>query len=642
LNFIAFKMNEHPFQTRGGHQASYKRGRGRGRGRGGGRGWGHGQSRGRGSAHDFQQQQNTTRNQAERSKASSKRKNPKTYYTQNFVQQIKDRRRRQNNAYNRGGTSFHSNLTVKVSNFPPDTNPVELVNFLSQTAQVRIDARNIKYDSQTPMLLIWTHNHEEASALRRLEGKIFRQRPLNIESIQRSRVVDLNPQLQSQLLTPIISAAYNSSKNFLDLTNVRLNNEYIEFEFHNPAFMNALFRVVKDICPNVKFLIFANNSIKYLRHFQQMANYLPNVEGLSFENNDIENFEELAHLAELRLIDVVFANNPIAAKPNYRLELKRRFPQLRFLDREEIHAVIQLNISPDSMTLQKPKSRGSFFDCADTNEFTHRFIKQFIDYYDNNRVALLDLYDGGAYFSLTIAVPQTYPKRQLQNMKNYFKFDRNFNTNAIEIRKKRLFTVRNSSFGTQGNIMRFQDLPKTTHDISSFVYDAFLLPIMADRVKLICISFHGQYRETNEFGEFIRFFSRVLIVALTMMSSSPPQYRAVILNDLLTIRPMREVSAEMEQENNVNIAQSGPVTTTTVTNVNPSAIPFNLPSNFPSAVPALNFNAQVSGFPMMQPQAPPQQGNLPLTNLNVSTSQENFLQIFGAIRSLIAVKCVDL
>ncbi len=128
----------------------------------------------------------------------------------------------------------------------------------------------------------------------------------------------LSPQMQSQMLHKVISAHFHTEAKLLNLNSINLEQAQIYIDFNNPAHMRNLMRVIKETCPGVKSVGLANNQIRTLSGFAQLAQFAPELENLSFEHNVIDNIKELDNLKEIKLRELIFKDNPITANPMYR------------------------------------------------------------------------------------------------------------------------------------------------------------------------------------------------------------------------------------------------------------------------------------------------------------------------------------
>ena len=86
-------------------------------------------------------------------------------------------------------------------------------------------------------------------------------------------------------------------------------------------------------CVSLESATFTQNSITSLRCFQGMNNLVE----LSLRRNSINDFNEIAYLGTCRnLIKLWLIDNPISKKWDYRIQVIRNVPSLKYLDDEEV------------------------------------------------------------------------------------------------------------------------------------------------------------------------------------------------------------------------------------------------------------------------------------------------------------------
>ena len=86
-------------------------------------------------------------------------------------------------------------------------------------------------------------------------------------------------------------------------------------------------------CVSLESATFTQNSITSLRCFQGMNNLVE----LSLRRNSINDFNEIAYLGTCRnLIKLWLIDNPISEKWDYRIQVIRNVPSLKYLDDEEV------------------------------------------------------------------------------------------------------------------------------------------------------------------------------------------------------------------------------------------------------------------------------------------------------------------
>lgn len=153
------------------------------------------------------------------------------------------------------------------------------------------------------------------------------------------------------------------------------------------------------------------------------------------------------------------------------------------------------------------------------------FLSQYFEIYDSgNRQNLEQAYHENAFFSQSIFFPPNFTNSggSGKGLSTYIQESRNlFKVTDYPRRKNRLFVGK-------GNVVKYlAQLPKTQHDLSSFVVDLiFFTP------ALINLTVSGIYREPNasniETTWPVRYFSRTFLIV-------PVGSGFCIVNDLLSI-----------------------------------------------------------------------------------------------------------
>ncbi|XP_039569952.1 nuclear RNA export factor 1 [Passer montanus] len=167
--------------------------------------------------------------------------------------------------------------------------------------------------------------------------------------------------------------------------------------------------------------------------------------------------------------------------------------------------IIEENIPEIAFDVEAPTTlppcKGSYFGSDDLKALVLRFLQQYYSVYDSSdRQGLLDAYHDGACCSLSIPYgPHTPPRNSLNE---YFKDSRN-------VKKLKDPTMRFKLLKhTRLNVVAFlNELPKTQHDVNSFVVD-----ICAQTNTLLCFTVHGIFKEVDgKSRDSVRAFTRMFI-----------------------------------------------------------------------------------------------------------------------------------
>ena len=87
--------------------------------------------------------------------------------------------------------------------------------------------------------------------------------------------------------------------------------------------------------PRIKSLMFNNNRI--CRFGEHLEESLPNLATLVLTNNNIQELADIETLSSVKTLGLIsLLHNPVVAKPNYRLFVIHKFPNLRVLDFKKV------------------------------------------------------------------------------------------------------------------------------------------------------------------------------------------------------------------------------------------------------------------------------------------------------------------
>ena len=154
----------------------------------------------------------------------------------------------------------------------------------------------------------------------------------------------------------------------------------------NLKFFNSFLKDISIVskCTSIESATFSTNNISSLKCFKN----LQNLKELSLASNNISDINELIYLGSCpNLTKLWLKNNPISKLWDYRIQVIRYIPSLKFLDDEEI--------TQDEKILA---NTGSFFDVGYNNKrkmrppsYDHHINGQ---RYRNNQYELYDLNNG--------------------------------------------------------------------------------------------------------------------------------------------------------------------------------------------------------------------------------------------------------
>lgn len=192
-----------------------------------------------------------------------------------------------------------------------------------------------------------------------------------------------------------------------------------------------------------------------------------------------------------------------------------------------------------------PPCKGSYFGTENLKSLVLHFLHQYYAIYDSgDRRGLLDAYHDGACCSLSIPFKSQNPLRN--NLAEYFKDSRNVKKLKDHTMRFRLLKH------TRLNVVAFlNELPKTQHDINSFVVD-----ISAQTSTLLCFSVNGVFKEVDgKSRDSLRAFTRTFIAVPASNSG------LCIVNDELFVRNASPEEIQRAFANPVPTPSSSPVPT---------------------------------------------------------------------------------
>lgn len=339
--------------------------------------------------------------------------------------------------------------------------------------------------------------------------------------------------------------------------------------FHH--FSQHLFEIIATHLPDLVSLSVSGNDIDRLPNFRQLAQYAPLLVNLSLAGNRIRDLNELSHLRAFRdtLETLDLSDNAplVALDPSLvTFELATRFPNLKTFNNNPVQPMVQFGLPARiSSVVKLPPVAGAFRDSEDTNALIQEFLGIFFPNYDSQRPALRLLYAPNASFSLTLPNDSRSP----DELRLYAELNRNLlrdnfpggpggpaggpgggpggpagpgGAAGAGAADPRLFT------GPDAILYALSRLPRSDHDMSGFVTDAFVVPTVS-QYPLMHLTVHGQFLDLNT--QCIVSFYRVFALSPPAQGSEAEsgQLRLVILSDQLhLLTRTRHLEAQQQQQ----------------------------------------------------------------------------------------------
>uniref|UniRef100_H0WZG5 Nuclear RNA export factor 1 n=1 Tax=Otolemur garnettii TaxID=30611 RepID=H0WZG5_OTOGA len=337
---------------------------------------------------------------------------------------------------------------------------------------------------------------------------------------------ELKPE-QIEQLKLIMSKRYDGSQQALDLKGLRsdpdLVAQNIDVVLNRRSCMAATLRIIEENIPELLSLNLSNNRLYKLDDMSSIVQKAPNLKILNLSGNELKSERELDKVKGLKLEELWLDGNPLCDtfrdQSTYISAIRERFPKLLRLDSHELPPPIAFDVEAPT-TL--PPCKGSYFGTENLKSLVLHFLQQYYAIYDSgDRQGLLDAYHDGACCSLSIPFIPQNPARS--TLAKYFKDSRNVKKLKDPTLRFRLLKH------TRLNVVAFlNELPKTQHDINSFVVD-----ISAQTSTLLCFSVNGVFKEGPWVeGKWRRELVRIERSCVSVISEN----RLCIVNDELFVR----------------------------------------------------------------------------------------------------------
>uniref|UniRef100_A0A3P9JJ52 Nuclear RNA export factor 1 n=1 Tax=Oryzias latipes TaxID=8090 RepID=A0A3P9JJ52_ORYLA len=339
-------------------------------------------------------------------------------------------------------------------------------------------------------------------------------------------ISDLKPE-HLEYLKQCMAKRFDGSQQALDLNNIRtdpdLVSQNIEVILNRKTSMEAVIKIIEENIPELTCLNLSNNRIHKLDELAELVSKVPNLKTLNLSHNELKTDRELDKLKGLKLVELWLNRNPLCAlfkdQATYISAVRQRFPRLLKLDGQDLPPPIGFDVETPTAI---PPCKGSCFGSDEIKVIILRFLQQYYSIYDSgNRQPLLDAYHDGASLSITTPYSTQNPSRS--SLGEYYKDSRNLKRIKDTTMRFRLLKH------TRLNVVAFlNELPKTQHDIASFVID-----VNTCTNTLLSFTIGGVFKEVVVDGksrESTMAFSRVFITVPAGNSG------LCIVNDQLFIR----------------------------------------------------------------------------------------------------------
>ncbi|XP_062051960.1 nuclear RNA export factor 1 isoform X1 [Lepus europaeus] len=403
-----------------------------------------------------------------------------------------------------------------------------LLNMIQSKCSVPFTPIEFHYENTRAQFFV--EDASTASALKAVNYKILDRENKRISIFINSSTPPLTVQSelkpeQVEQLKVIMSKRYDGSQQALDLKGLRsdpdLLAQNIDVVLNRRSCMAAALRIIEENIPELLSLNLSDNRLFRLDDMSTLVQKAPNLKILNLSGNELKSERELDKIKGLKLEELWLDGNPLCDtfrdQSTYISAIRERFPKLLRLDGHELPPPIAFDVEAPTLL---PPCKGSYFGTENLKSLVLHFLQQYYAIYDSgDRQGLLDAYHDGACCSLSIPFIPQNPGRS--SLAEYFKDSRNVKKLKDPTLRFRLLKH------TRLNVVAFlNELPKTQHDVNSFVVD-----ISAQTNTLLCFSVNGVFKEVDgKSRDSLRAFTRTFIAVPASNSG------LCIVNDELFVR----------------------------------------------------------------------------------------------------------
>ncbi|XP_043931305.1 nuclear RNA export factor 1 [Protopterus annectens] len=387
----------------------------------------------------------------------------------------------------------------------------------------------IEYHFEENKAVFYVQDSNVANALKQVTRKITDKDNYRVKLlVHRSGAPlsvrnELKPE-QLEVVKQCMSKRFNAAEQSLSLKNICSDPDLVAQKIDDVFFKRfciyAVTKIIAEHIPELMSLDLSSNKLHYLDDVTDLLFGIRNLKILKLSQNELKYDRELDKLKGLKLDELWLDENPLcktfADQAAYISNIRDRFPKLRRLDGHELPPPICFEIASET-TL--PTCKGSYFCTDDVKGLILHFLQQFYTFYDSDdRQGLLAAYHDNACFSVCTKSP---PLNSTRALNDYLRENRNLK--KVKDAALRFRLLRHKRL----NIIAFlNELPKTEHDLKSFVVD-----VSVQTNTLLSFTVNGIFKEANDKAKDpVMAFSRVF-VAVPAGSNG-----LCIVNDHLCVR----------------------------------------------------------------------------------------------------------
>ncbi|KAH3762872.1 TAP Cterminal subfamily protein [Pelomyxa schiedti] len=317
-----------------------------------------------------------------------------------------------------------------------------------------------------------------------------------------------------------VTRSYNSEAKFLDLSSLKTKIDVTTMDLNLSTTYSTLWKVLLRCAPQIESLSFSGNNIHSLSGFDHYeATKLRDLKNFCFSNNAISEMVQVNHLKRLRVRELDFRQNPIFGLQNYKMEVEKKFPQLRFLDGAEVK-MLRSFVLPGYIvtgTSELPAQITDYSDCEDTRRTASQFLTMFFEKFDQERGDLRDAYTDQSFFSMSMLGEKRFQDTFRASNRNLLRLNDSSDRQSSLLR-----------FGKQEIQQFIGSMPTTAHHLNECSFDSYVIQSMPG-VILLCIQCYGRLSmNENSYS-----FSRTFLLAPNKSGVAQTLWPVVILNDQL-------------------------------------------------------------------------------------------------------------
>ncbi|KAM9576893.1 nuclear RNA export factor 2-like [Trichechus inunguis] len=342
----------------------------------------------------------------------------------------------------------------------------------------------------------------------------------------------LKPEQMEQLKLTM-NKRYDVFQQALDLQSFRFEPDLVDHDIdmilNRRNCMDATLKIIEENFPELLSLNLRSNKLYQLDGLSDIIQKARKVKILNLSDNELKSAWELNKIRELKLEELWLEGNPLcnnfSNQSTYVSAIRNCFPKLLCLDGQQLFPSLTVEIKvADIMTPSKESYRGS----ETLKNLVLQFLQQYYWIYDyGDRRGLLVAYHNEACFSLTIPFNAEDPAPI--SLGKYSKGSRNLKKRKDPVLRVQLLKH------TKRDVVDFLSvLPKTQHDLSSFVVD-----MCVQTEKMLCFSVNGVFKEVEGVCQaHVHAFTRIFIA--TPASNSG----LYIVNDQLCVRDASPIETQ--------------------------------------------------------------------------------------------------